>query len=300
MGEIKKGEVEIMKFKRIVAIVLSVTTLLSNVTQTSFADEISEAEQDKNESIRQDSVANQTTELNEPTSINQEYVTNQNTEPNEAVNLNQDHIANQNTETTEIEGIGQDINKNEAPEKNKVETTIPINFTAELEKLEKNSEGGYLDYMKATKLAIKSIESGEKDHVILEKMGSTGDKNLYWFSYKDLNRIIPLMKEKCFKPVDQQIIKKIEEFVSQNDPEQREAKIKELIQQNDNNSKPINSTFDMSLFSAIGATVGYGLGSFLNFVKNKVEAINTPSNTKEQLGKKNLDKANTKGTYPNF
>ncbi len=97
-----------MNFKRIVAIMLSVTTLLSSVIQPSFAGEISEAEQDKNESIRQDSVADQPTALNETTSLNQDYVISQNTESNETANLSQDHIANQNTESNETANLNQD------------------------------------------------------------------------------------------------------------------------------------------------------------------------------------------------
>ena len=277
MGEIKKGEVEIMKFKRIAAIVLSVTTLLSNVTQTSFADEISEAEQDKNESIRQDSIANQTTAPNETTSLNQEYVT------------------NRSSGTTEAEDIGQNINKNEVPEKNKVKTMIPLNFTAEFEKLEKNSKGGYLDYIKATRLAVNSIESGAKDHVILEDMGPYGDKNYYWFSYKALDRVLPNIKRKYFDSKSAKpIINKIENFISQNGPNRTEEKVKKLVSQNVF-LKQDNLVLARSLFASIGAAAGYALCSLFNFVKNKCTATRASSdNAKEQNSEKSRTKYNEK------
>ncbi len=317
-----------MKFKRIVAVILSVANLLSNITQSSFADEITEVAQDKIESIRHDSVANQTTALNETTSLNQEYVTNQNTESNkteslnqdyianqntesnevanfsqnyitsqkaesnEATSLNQDYIANQNTGTTEAEGIGSNINENEAPEKNKVEITMPVNFTAEFEKLEKNSKGGYLDYIKATQLAVNSIESGAKDHVILENMGTYGDKNYYWFSYKALDRLLPNIKRKYFDSKSTElIIKKIEDFITQNGPNVTEEKIKELISQN-NSLRQDNLAFVRSLFASIGAAAGYVLYSLFNFIKNKCTAVNVSSDTnKEQKEKDNAKKS---------
>lgn len=284
-----------MKFKRIIAIMLSVTTLLSNVTQSSFADAINETEQAKIERTRQDSVANQTTALNETTSLKQEYVTNQNTESNETVSLNQDYIANQNTGTTEAEGIGLGSNKNEVPEKNKVKTMIPLNFTAEFEKLEKNSKGGYLDYIKATRLAIKSIESGEKDHVILEDMGPYGDKNYYWFSYKALDRVLPNIKRKYFDSESAKpIINKIEDFISQNGQNMTEKKINELISQNDS-LKQGNLALARPLFASIGAAAGYALCSLFNFVKNKCTAIKASSdNAKEQ--KNTQEKSSTKYT----
>lgn len=317
-----------MKFKGIVAIMLSVTTMLSNVTQTSFADEISEAEQDKNESIRQDSVANQTTALNETTSLNQEYVTNQNTESNKTESLNQDYIANQNTEsnevanfsqnyitsqkaesneatslsqdcianqntgTTETEGISSNINENEAPEKNKVEISMPVNFTAEFEKLEKNSKGGYLDYIKATQLAVNSIESGAKDHVILENMGTYGDKNYYWFSYKALDRVLPNIKRKYFDSESAKpIINKIEDFISQNGQNMTEKKINELISQSDS-LKQGNLALARPLFASIGAAAGCALCSLFNFVKNKCTTVNVSYDTnKEQKEKDSAKKS---------
>ena len=317
-----------MKFKRIVAVILSVANLLSNITQSSFADEITEVAQDKIESIRHDSVANQTTALNETTSLNQEYVTNQNTESNkteslnqdyianqntesnevanfsqnyitsqkaesnEATSLNQDYIANQNTGTTEAEGIGSNINENEAPEKNKVEITMPVNFTAEFEKLEKNSKGGYLDYIKATQLAVNSIESGAKDHVILENMGTYGDKNYYWFSYKALDRVLPNIKRKYFDSESAKpIINKIEDFISQNGQNMTEKKINELISQSDS-LKQGNLALARPLFASIGAVAGYALCSLFNFVKNKCTAVNASSDTnKEQKEKDSAKKS---------
>ena len=51
--------------------------------------------------------------------------------------------------------------------------------------------------------ARKSIASGEKDYAILENLGDSGNITSFVFGFNALSKIIPLMKERFWKPVEE-------------------------------------------------------------------------------------------------
>ena len=91
--------------------------------------------------------------------------------------------------------------------------------------------------------ARKSIASGEKDYAILENLGDSGNVTSFVFGFNALNKIIPLMKERFWKPV-----------------EEIETSLDKLKKDSETTLKDkLNSLFGITAFTVLGSSIGYSL-----------------------------------------